>query len=195
METSGNNKRLERFAGILGFVSISLFGVFMGWAALKTGKIEGVSMVSFSMWCCLDILLWVIAKKRGEDPFLVKGWTISTLAVTAMFALLGAPWSFGVADALSVACVLIAALGLCWWQGKPAASYAGGWALYLSGIPQTIASYQTPQASTWWFWMMAATATALSLYAKRGFSKEALFAERLIVFSQVTILLLTVRPV
>lgn len=190
METQiASNGRLEKLAGILGFTVIALFGIFIAY----TGKLEGVSMVSFAMWCCLDILLWVIAKRRGEVPLLIIGWTVSTIGVTVLFAILGASWHIGTPEVVAMLCVAIAAGGLWYWQKDAKASYAGGIALYLSGIPQTILAYQNPLPETWWFWLMATAATGLSLYAKRGGGKESLFAERLIVFSQATIFLLTVR--
>jgi hypothetical protein len=192
---------LERGSGLLGLFTIASYGSLMLYKA-NTGQIilESISLTSWFMWCCLDILLWAIAKRRGEVPFLIIGWTAATSVTTLGFWISGATWSIDVVTLVSVACVVATALAF-WFAKEPIASYAGGLALYVSGIPQLVSYLEKPDPNSWWLWFFAAIATALSLYSKNGFDivpfkklkNEKLFMERLTLFSQITFFIVVLR--
>ena len=191
---------LEGFAGLLGFVTICAFGLYTMYGAVQGKSFVGINVTSWVMWCCLIALLWATAKRRGEDPLLVIGWTLATTAVTLGYFLLGAKWSFGTAEVVSVFCVVVAALAFL-FSKEPRASYAVGLAFYISGIPQLLTFVATPAKETWWLWLFAAIATGLSLLSKKGFDlstigkayDEKLFMERLTLFSQITFFVMVVR--
>lgn len=155
-----NNRAIENFAGVIGAVAISAFGV----QVLLMKSVEGLSFTSFLSWTAMDAMCLYLAWKRNESTALFLGWTLSAVFATTCLYYKGAPGSFGAVESVAVTTVMISMFGMLRGSTKVGV-IACAVGMFVAGIPQLVSIMSTGDTSTWWLWAVSAVAGLMTLRA------------------------------
>lgn len=156
---NSTKKKINVTSGVLGFLVTFSFGLWL----LVQQSSQSLNVASWTMWTLLDAITLALMIKGGDrEPYLMVGWTVSAVLITAGMLIKGAVWQFGVTEVISMVAVSFAVIlwvKNLWGKGIIICAVA----MFVAGVPQLVTFWSAPARDTWWLWVGTGTACLISI--------------------------------